>query len=177
MNRPIAADDIVAGKYLLVSKRKPRYFTPPIPYNGDTITRAEIPEPHDCPFDPTGVPMLVQAVSLPFIVGRPLSNLGVICTIDLTLYEVREPNADYVAVFQSYSENKQIIPLFKPKTPPVPKEKKMPRESGKSRKSQASDIGSQGGKKGGPARAAKMTAQERSEVAKKGGEAKKRKGS
>jgi general stress protein YciG len=45
-------------------------------------------------------------------------------------------------------------------------------KSGKSKSSQAADIGSRGGKKGGPARANKLTAQERSNIAKKGGQAK-----
>ena len=38
--------------------------------------------------------------------------------------------------------------------------------------SNAKSIGSSGGKKGGPARALKLTAQQRSEIAKKGGIAK-----
>jgi hypothetical protein len=44
--------------------------------------------------------------------------------------------------------------------------------TGKSKSTQASEIGQSGGKKGGPARAAKMTAQQRSDIAKKGGKAK-----
>jgi len=47
---------------------------------------------------------------------------------------------------------------------------------GKSEKSQSSDIGKKGGKSGGPARAAKLTAQQRSEIARKGAAAKNNKG-
>lgn len=42
----------------------------------------------------------------------------------------------------------------------------------KSRTSQAKDIGSQGGKAGGPARAKKLTQAQRSEIARKGAQAK-----
>lgn len=49
-------------------------------------------------------------------------------------------------------------------------------KSGKSKQSQSSDIGRRGGKKGGPARANKLTAQERSNIAKKGAQAKNKKG-
>lgn len=52
----------------------------------------------------------------------------------------------------------------------------MSKQSGKSKTSQASDIGSAGGKKGGPARANKLTAQQRSEIASKGAKAKNKKG-
>lgn len=48
----------------------------------------------------------------------------------------------------------------------------MGKQSGKSKGSQASDIGSSGGKKGGPARAAKLTAQQRADIARKGAMAK-----
>lgn len=51
----------------------------------------------------------------------------------------------------------------------------MAKQSGKSTSSQASDIGKKGGLKGGPATAAKMTAQERKDRAKKGAEAKNKK--
>ena len=52
----------------------------------------------------------------------------------------------------------------------------MPSQSGgKSRNTQAAEIGSTGGKKGGPARANKLTAQQRSEIAKKGANAKNKK--
>jgi len=42
----------------------------------------------------------------------------------------------------------------------------------KSRTSQAKDLGSQGGKAGGPARAQKLTQAQRSEIARKGANAK-----
>lgn len=42
----------------------------------------------------------------------------------------------------------------------------------KSRTSQAKDMGSQGGKAGGPARAQKLTQAQRSEIARKGAQAK-----
>ena len=48
----------------------------------------------------------------------------------------------------------------------------MGKQSGKSTSKQASDIGSKGGAKGGPARAAKLTAQQRTEIARKGANAK-----
>jgi len=48
----------------------------------------------------------------------------------------------------------------------------MAKQSGKSGSSQASDMGSKGGKVGGPARAVKLTTQQRSDIAKKGGIAK-----
>ena len=48
----------------------------------------------------------------------------------------------------------------------------MAKESGKSKSTQAAELGSKGGKKGGPARANKLSAQERSDIAKKGATAK-----
>ena len=53
---------------------------------------------------------------------------------------------------------------------------KTPNNSPKtSTSSNAKSVGSSGGKAGGPARAAKLTAQQRSDIAKKGGQAKGRK--
>jgi hypothetical protein len=46
----------------------------------------------------------------------------------------------------------------------------------RSGKSQAKDMGSKGGKVGGKARAQKLTTQQRSAIARKGAEAKNRKG-
>jgi hypothetical protein len=46
-----------------------------------------------------------------------------------------------------------------------------PKQSGKGISSQAADLGSRGGKKGGPARANKLSAQQRSDIARKGASA------
>lgn len=48
-------------------------------------------------------------------------------------------------------------------------------QSGRSTGTQAADLGRRGGKKGGPARANKLTRQERSAIAKKGADAKNKK--
>jgi hypothetical protein len=51
----------------------------------------------------------------------------------------------------------------------------MSKQSGKSTGSQASDMGRKGGLVGGRARATKLSAQQRSSIAKKGAEAKNKK--
>lgn len=48
----------------------------------------------------------------------------------------------------------------------------MPNKSGSAKSSAAKSLGQRGGKKGGPARARKLTSQERSQIASKGGSAK-----
>jgi hypothetical protein len=52
---------------------------------------------------------------------------------------------------------------------------KQQQQGGRGTSRQAADLGSKGGKKGGPARANKLTAQERSNIARKGANAKNKK--
>lgn len=167
MTKPVAPDNIKCGMWLIIMDRKPRQIPKP-EYTGDTAY-IQLPIPIEPPFESTGIPFRVQAISLPFLAVYPAVAPDHLASVNLKDYTVREALPEYVQAYQDFYAYKTFgKPLFSG-VPTVAK------QAGKTTSNQASDIGAKGGKAGGPARAAKLTAQQRSDIARKGANAKNKK--
>lgn len=181
MTRPFHPDQIEVGMYLIIVGYKPIRL--PLPTNDEGDLLSINAQAFATPMrEPSGLPFKVLYWSFPFIIGYTLGQ-SALETLDISRVELRIPEDNYVAAFETHiemfrtaAESKQ--PLYTPHVIETLKKriKPMAKQSGKTTSSQASDIGSKGGKKGGPSRAAKLTAQQRADIARKGAAAKNSKG-
>jgi hypothetical protein len=99
MTKPIAPDDLRKGMWIIITARRP----PKIQVNGpdgDTIQLPNIIPIHI--EEPTGVPIKIHAVSLPFVVGFPALAPYQLTTIYITDKVIRKPTQQYVNVFTNH---------------------------------------------------------------------------
>lgn len=108
MTKPVYPDDLRKGMYVVVTGKR----QPPNPFQfegNDTlqmIPRLIEVQHHE----PSGSPFYIHAVSLPFIVGRIITNPLQLTTIYLKDYELRIPSRAYVNTFLRHIQLVKNLP-------------------------------------------------------------------
>lgn len=97
-------ENIRVGQWVVVTNKKP-VKRQPLEMGQVLIP---IPQGEDA-FEPSGIPIKVRAISLPFIAGFPAIAPNAITAIDISRYEVRAADKKYVQVFKDHYNLHQYL--------------------------------------------------------------------
>jgi len=97
-------ENIRVGQWIVVTNKKPA--KPQSVEMGQVIIPIPQGEDH---FEPTGIPIKIRAISLPFIAGFPAIAPNAITAIDISRYEIRAADRKYVQVFKDHYNLHQYL--------------------------------------------------------------------